>query len=106
MGFGMVKVVLFIEVSSFQGVLIRGVPAVLFIEVSSFQGVLISGVPAVLFIEVSSFQGVLIRGVLLSCLLKCPHFKGQIPQYCVTLTVHYVRHLFVCILLFGFITQF
>ena len=27
--------------SSFQGVLIRGVPAVLFIEVSSFQGVLV-----------------------------------------------------------------
>ena len=53
--------VLFMEVSSFQGVLIRGVPAVLFIEVSSFQGVLIRGVPAVLFIEVSSFQGVLIR---------------------------------------------
>ena len=51
-----------LEVSSFQGVLIRGVPAVLFIEVSSFQGVLIRGVPAVLFIEVSSFQGVLIRG--------------------------------------------
>ena len=50
--------------SSFQGVLIRGVPAVLFIEVSSFQGVLIRGAPAVLFIEVSSFQGVLIRGVL------------------------------------------
>ena len=49
--------------SSFQGVLIRGVPAVLFIEVSSFQGVLIRGVPTVLFIEVSSFQGVLIRGV-------------------------------------------
>ena len=33
--------------SSFQGVLIRGVPAVLFIEVSSFQVVLIRGVPAV-----------------------------------------------------------
>ena len=47
--------------SSFQGVLIGGVPAVLFIEVSSFQGVLIRGVPAVLFIEGSSFQGVLIR---------------------------------------------
>ena len=46
--------------SSFQRVLIRRVPAVLFIEVSSFQGVLIRGV---LFIEVSSFQGVLIRGV-------------------------------------------
>ena len=60
-----VPAVLFIDVSSFQGVLIRGVPAVLFIEVSSFQGVLIRGVPAVLFIEVSSFQGVLIRGVLL-----------------------------------------
>ena len=58
-----VPAVLFIEVSSFQGVLIRGVPAVLCIEVSSFQGVLIRGVPAVLFIEVSSFQGVLIRGV-------------------------------------------
>ena len=49
--------------SSFQGVLIRGVPDVLFIEVSSFQGVLIRGVPAVLFIEVSSYQGVLIREV-------------------------------------------
>ena len=47
--------------SSFQSVLIKGVPAVLFIEVSSFQGVLIRGVPAVLFIEVSSFQGVLIN---------------------------------------------
>ena len=47
---------MFIEVSSFQGVLIRGDPAVLFIEVSSFQGVLIRGVPAVLFIEVSSFR--------------------------------------------------
>ena len=58
-----VPAVLFVEVSSFQGVLIRGVPAVLFIEVSSFQGVLIRGVPAVLFVEVSSFQGVLIRGV-------------------------------------------
>ena len=48
---------------------------VLFIEVSSFQGVLIRGVPAVQFIEVSSFQGVLIRGFLLSCLLRCPHFR-------------------------------
>ena len=38
--FGPAKGVLFIEVSSFQGVLIRGVPAVLLIEVSSFQGVL------------------------------------------------------------------
>ena len=55
--------VLYIEVSSFQGVLIRGAPAVLLIEVSSFQGVLIRGFPAVLFIKVSSFQGVLIRGV-------------------------------------------
>ena len=50
-----VLAVLFIEVSSFQGVLIRGAPAVLFIEVSSFQGVLIRGVPAVLFIEGSLF---------------------------------------------------
>ena len=45
MVFGTARVVLFIEESSFQGVLIRGVPAVLFIEVSSFQGVLIRGVP-------------------------------------------------------------
>ena len=67
-----VPAVLFIEVSSFQGVLIRGVPAVLFIEVSSFQGVLIRGVPAILFIEVSSFQGVLIRGVPLYLLLITP----------------------------------
>ena len=52
--------VLFIEVSSFQGVLIRGVPGVLFIEVSSFQGVLIRGVPAVLFIA-----------------MRCPHFRGS-----------------------------
>ena len=51
MVFGAAKGVLFIEVSSFQGVLIRGVPAVLFIEVSSFQGVLIRGVPTVLFID-------------------------------------------------------
>ena len=34
----MILGLLFIEVSSFQVVLIRGVPAVLFIEVSSFQG--------------------------------------------------------------------
>ena len=39
------------------------------IEVSSFQGVLIRGVPAVLFIEVSSFQGVLIRGVTATTVL-------------------------------------
>ena len=64
-----VPAVLFIEVSSFQGFLIRGVPA--FIEVFSFQGVLIRGVPAVLFIEVSLFQGVLIREG--SC---CPVFQG------------------------------
>ena len=37
MAFGAAKGVLFIEVSSFQGVLIRGVPAVLFIEVSHFR---------------------------------------------------------------------
>ena len=49
MVFGTAKGVLFIEVSLFQGVLIRGVPAVLLIEVSSFQGVLIRGVPAVLY---------------------------------------------------------
>ena len=36
----------------------------MFNEVSSFQGVLIRGVPAVLFIEMSSLQGGLIRGVL------------------------------------------
>ena len=36
--------------------LFEGFVAVLFIEVSSFQGVLIRGVPAVLFIEVSSFR--------------------------------------------------
>ena len=40
------------------------ITGVLFIEVSSFQGVIIRGVLAVLFIEVSSFHGVLIRGVL------------------------------------------
>ena len=49
--FGTVTSVSFIEVSSFQGVLIRGVPVLLFIEVSSFQDVLIRGVPAVLFID-------------------------------------------------------
>ena len=70
------KDVLFIEVSSFQGVLIRGVPAVLFIEVSSFQGVLIRGVPAVLFIEVSSFQGVLIRGVPAVLFIEVSSFQG------------------------------
>ena len=48
---------------------------VLFIEVSSFQGVLIRGVPAVLFIENSSFQGVLIREVPAVLLLRCPHFR-------------------------------
>ena len=48
--------------SSFHGVQTRGVPAVLFIEVSSFNGV-IRGVPDVLFIEVFSFHGVLIREV-------------------------------------------
>ena len=53
-----VPAVLFIGVSSFHGVQIRGVPAVLFIEVSSFHGIQIRGVPAVLFIEVSSFQGI------------------------------------------------
>ena len=67
------KGVLFIEVTSFQGVLIRGVPAVLFIEVSSFQGVLIRGVPAVLFIEVSSFHGVLIRE---APTIKVSSFRG------------------------------
>ena len=41
----MILGLLFIEVSSFQVVLIRGVPAVLFIEVSSFQGVVIREVP-------------------------------------------------------------
>ena len=46
--------VLYIEVSSFQGVLIRGAPTVLYIKVSSFQGVLMRRVPAVLFIDVSS----------------------------------------------------
>ena len=66
-----VPAVLFIEVSSFHGVLIIGVPAVLFIEVSSFHGVQIRGVPAVLFIEVSSFHGVQIRGVP----AVCPHFR-------------------------------
>ena len=59
--------VLISEVSWFQGLnftmVIGTAWSVLFIEVSSFQGVLIRGVPAVLFIEVSSFQGVLIRGV-------------------------------------------
>ena len=50
--------VLFIEVSSFQGVLIRGVPAVLFIEVSSFQRVLIRGVPAVSLSLQSSFPSI------------------------------------------------
>ena len=48
------------EVSCFQGLKVHkhgiwGSESVLFIEVSSFQGVLIRGVPAVLFIEVSSF---------------------------------------------------
>ena len=62
--------------SSFQGVLIRGVPAVLFIEVSSFQGVLIRGVPAVLFIEVSSFRGVLIRGVPAVLFNEVSSFQG------------------------------
>ena len=71
-----VPAVLFIEVSSFQGVLIRGAPAVLFIEVSSFQGVLIRGVPAVLFIEVSSFQGVLIRGVPAVLFIEVSSFQG------------------------------
>ena len=46
--------VLYIEVSSFQGVLIRGASTVLYIKVSSFQGVLMRRVPAVLFIDVSS----------------------------------------------------
>ena len=68
--------VLFIEVSSFQGVLIRGVPAILFIEVSSFQGVIIRGVPAVLFIEVSSFQGDLIRGVPAVLFIEVSSFQG------------------------------
>ena len=38
---------------------------------SSFQGVLIRGVPAVLLIKVSSFQSVLIRGVTAGLLLSC-----------------------------------
>ena len=54
MVFGAAKGVLFNEVSSFQGVLIRGVPAVLFIEVSSFQEVLIRWVPACIYIAPSS----------------------------------------------------
>ena len=48
---------------------------VLFIEVSSFQGVLISLVPVVLFIEVSSFEGSRLEGFLLSCLLRCQGFR-------------------------------
>ena len=47
-----------VEVSSFQCVLIRGVPVVLFISVCPIREV-----PVVLFIEVSSFQGVPIREV-------------------------------------------
>ena len=49
MAFGAVKGVLFIEVSLFQGVPIRRVPAVLFVEVSLFQGVLIRGVPLYMY---------------------------------------------------------
>ena len=49
--------------------------SVLFIEVSSFQGVLIRGVPAVLFIEVSSFQGVLNTDFPLY--LISPHYKNK-----------------------------
>ena len=52
---------------------------------SSFQGVLIRGVPAVLFIEVSSFQGVLIRediAVSLSLSLQSsfPSIEAALPE--------------------------
>ena len=103
MAFGTAKSLLFIEVSSFQGVLIRGVPAVLFIEVSSFQGVLIRGVPAVLFIEVSSFQGVLIRGVPLY--IHSPEIGSRVFEEigvnCVVsglIMGMYVRYLVTCVL--------
>ena len=91
MAFVITKSVLFIEVSTFHGVLFRGgsrkCPDLwvekctnmvvettnhpLSIEVSSFQGVLIRGGPTALSNEASSFQGVLIkRG---SC---CPVYWG------------------------------
>ena len=71
--------VLFIEVSLFQGVLTRGVPAVLFIEVSLFQGVLTRGAPAVLFIEVSSSQGSRLEGTLYN---RCTLHHYTIPVLC------------------------
>ena len=59
---------------------------VLFIKLSSFQGVLISRCPDY---RVSSFQGVLITGVLIS---GCPDYRGSTVYASHFSTTHYDSH--------------